>query len=164
MWEKKIFHPGLKAFRVIRAADQATVELRSQLQIELWDERWRKIQLAGAKRKREEEAARVSFQKKELALQRTLEAEQQLDSLTRILQDGIEIDHVLDWEKLKDRSPFPEPRPEPRAPVSGPPAPKPDSPEFSPHLTFIDRLVPAGDRASLLRRNGGIWMLRASGA
>jgi restriction system protein len=143
MWEKKIFHPGLKAFRIMRAADQATVELRSQLQIELWDERWRKIQLAAAKRKKEEDAARVSFQKKELALQRTREAELQLDSLTRILRDGIEIDHVLDWEKLKDRSPFPEPKPEPREPLSDLPAPQPNSPEFSPRLTFIDRLIPS---------------------
>ena len=127
MWEKQIFHPGLKVFRVIRGGDQGAVELMAKLQTELWDERWRKIQLANAKRRKEEEAARVSFQQKELALQRTREAERLLDSLTRILRDGIEIDHVLDWEKLKDRSPFSEPKPEPREQLSGWPAPQPDS-------------------------------------
>jgi restriction system protein len=143
MWEKQIFHPGLKVFRVIRGGDQGAVELMAKLQTELWDERWRKIQLANAKRKKEEEAARVSFQQKELALQRTREAERLLDSLIRILRDGIEIDHVLDWEKLKDRSPFSEPKPEPREQLSGWPAPQPDSVMFSPRLTFVDWLIPS---------------------
>lgn len=142
MWEKQIFHPGLKAFRVIRGGDQATVELMAKFQTDLWDERWRKIQLASAKRKNEEEVARVTFQQKELALQRTREAERLLDSLARILRDGIEIDHVLDWEKLKDRSPFSEPKPEVPEQLSGWPAPQPDSVMFSPDLTFMDRLIP----------------------
>ena len=138
---KEVFHPGLKAFRIIRAGDQATVEMRAQLQVELWDQRWRKIQLADAKRKKEEETARVSSQKKELAHQRTVEAERLADSLTRILRDGIEIDHVLDWNHLKDMSPFSEPKPEPQELLSRLPAPSPGSPEFSPRLAFVDRLI-----------------------
>jgi hypothetical protein len=78
--EKQMFHPGLKTFRVLRRGDQANVELMAKFQTDLWDERWRKIELANAKRQKEEEAAKVSFQKKELALQRTREAERLLDS------------------------------------------------------------------------------------
>jgi hypothetical protein len=90
----------LKTFRVIRATDKATLELKARLQAEAWDERWRKILAAQAKRKKWDDAARQSFQKKELALQRTREVEQQQSDLSKILAEGIETDHVLDWETL----------------------------------------------------------------
>jgi hypothetical protein len=64
VWEKKIFHAGLKAYRVVGGPDQATVEFKSQLQTQAWDDRWHKIQLSVAKRKKQDEAAAASFQKK----------------------------------------------------------------------------------------------------
>ena len=113
VWEKKIFHAGLKAYRVVRGPDAATVEFRAQLQTQAWDDRWRTLQLADAKRKKQEEMAAVSFQKKELALRRTREIEQSLEHLTTILRDGIEIDHTFDWDSLKDCSSFLEAPPTP---------------------------------------------------
>lgn len=143
MWEKKIFHPGLKAFRTVRGADKTTVEFIAQVQMEAWEERWRKIQLSEAKRRKEEEAARIDFQKKELALQRTREAERRLDALARILLDGIEIDHVLDWETLKQRAEFSE-APPVRPPLQlPPPSPRPEENRFLPRLTLIDWLIPS---------------------
>jgi restriction system protein len=142
MWEKRIFHPGLKAFRVIRGANQATVELKARLQTDIWNERWRKIELANSKRLKEEEVAKARFQQKDLALQRTREAERHLNSLTTILRDGIEIDHVLDWEHLKDRSPFSDPEPKEPQYLSSLPAPLRGSPEFVPQLSLADYLVP----------------------
>ena len=143
MWEKRIFHPGLKTFRVIRGAEQATVELKAKLQTDIWDERWQKIQLANSKRQKEDEVAKARFQQKELALQRTREAEKQLDSLTCILRDGIEIDHVLDWEQLKDKASFSEPKPEQPQHLSSSPPPLRGSAEFLPQLSLVDRLVPS---------------------
>ncbi len=43
MLEKRIFHPGLKTFRVVRGTDNRTVEFLANWQMEAWDERWRKI-------------------------------------------------------------------------------------------------------------------------
>ena len=143
MWEKRIFHPQLKTFRVIRGNDKATVELRADLQMEAWNARWQKLEAAASKKAMEEAAARISFQKKDLALKRTREAGERLAALTRLLADGLEIDHVLDWEKLKDRSAFPEPKPEPPKATPAPPAPRADSPSFSPRMTWLDRLVPS---------------------
>jgi restriction system protein len=88
MWEKRISHPGLKTFRVIRGMDQSVVELKAKLQAEIWDERWRKILRANEKREKDEEIARTRFQQKEFALQRTREAEEQRDSLTRLVSVG----------------------------------------------------------------------------
>jgi restriction system protein len=141
VWEKKVFHPGLKTFRIIRGSDNGTVELRAKLQMEAWNTRWEKIQQATAKKAKEEASARISFQRKHLALKRTREAEERLNALGRILRDGIEIDHVLDWEKLKDRSPFSEPEPKPPEVSFSLQPPESDSSAFSPNLRFIDRLI-----------------------
>ena len=78
MWEKRILHPGLKTFRVIRGIDRATVELRAELQMDAWNARWKKIEDAAAKKAKEEEKARVFVGMKELAFKRTREAEQQI--------------------------------------------------------------------------------------
>jgi restriction system protein len=142
-WEKKIYHPGLKTFRIIKGNDPGIVELRAKLQLEAWDIRFQKIEQAAAKKAREEAAARINFQKKDLATNRTREAAERLSALGRILGDGIEIDHAFDWENLKDRSPFSEPQPQSPEPSFSPPAPIPNSPAFSPRLTFIDRLIPS---------------------
>jgi restriction system protein len=142
IWEKRISHPGLKMFRVVRGRDPATVELMANLQLQRWEERWGKIELASSKRRKEEEAAKVSFQKKELALLRTREAERQQKALEQILLDGIEVDSVLDWEKLKDRSGFSEPQPTGKSPIVGMPEPRNDAVEFRPVLNLLDRLIP----------------------
>jgi restriction system protein len=146
LWERRISHPGLKAVRVIRGANLATVELMAKFQLEKWEERWRKIQAANVKKQKEDKAAELNFQKKELALKRTREAEQAHKAITQILRDGIEIDHVVDWESLKDRSPFSEPKPQGPEPLLGSPPPEQTSSPFLPHFTAFDWIVP-GRRA-----------------
>jgi restriction system protein len=143
IWEKRISHPGLKTFRIIKGRDPATVELMANLQLQRWEERWAKIELANSKRRREEESAKVSFQRKELALLRTREAERQQKALEQILRDGIEVDAVLDWEKLKDRSSFAQPQPTGKPPILGTPEPRQDAIEFQPVLNLLDRLIPS---------------------
>lgn len=143
IWERRISHPGLKMFRIVRGRDPATVDLMANLQLQRWEERWAKLELANSKRRKEEESAKVSFQKKELALQRTREAERQQKALEQILRDGIEVDSVLDWEKLKDRSGFSEPQPTGKLPIAGMPEPRKDAVEFQPVLNLLDRLIPS---------------------
>jgi hypothetical protein len=98
VWRNTIYHEGLKASRVIRGESQAEVQLKAQLQMEAWNQRWQRIQQAEAKRLTIQESARVSYQKKELAAQRTREAQVLIAALGTILKDGIELDHTLDWE------------------------------------------------------------------
>lgn len=64
MLEKRVFHPGLKTFRVVRGTDPTTVDFLAKWQMEAWEERWRKIQTAAEKRSRDEQAASQSSGKK----------------------------------------------------------------------------------------------------
>jgi hypothetical protein len=123
VWRKTIYHPELKASRVIRGQTQAELEIKARLQFEAWNQKLQKIQLAVAKRRGSEKAARLSSQKKELAAQRTCEAQKELTALENLLKDGIEIDQVFDWDSLKSRNPFPIPRPVPPSPDPIPPRP-----------------------------------------
>jgi hypothetical protein len=81
------------------------------LRCEAWDQRWAKIEQAQARRDEKEHTLLRLSQKAELALQHTRDVEAELTSLQRILRDGIEVDHVLEWDALKDQSLFTTPRP-----------------------------------------------------
>lgn len=121
LWRKTIYHRGLKASRVVRGSTSQEVDLRAQLQLDAWDQRWRKAQQSAAKLELRQQAALAGSGKKELALQRTREAEAELAALGNILREGIETDHVLDWDSLKSHAPFSTPRPKaaPSVPAPG---------------------------------------------
>src|ERR1039458_6727890 len=40
MWEVRVQHEGLKAYRVVRGATQQEAELKARLQVAAWNERW----------------------------------------------------------------------------------------------------------------------------
>jgi len=143
VWRKAIFHPELKASRVVRGETREEVEVRAQLQMDSWNQRWRAIVETAAKREQREKSALTVSRKKELALQRTREAQEELTALDNILKEGIEIDHVVDWDSLKSRSPFSVPRPEAPSPTPIPPPPAPQNLVFHPSLTFWDKLIPS---------------------
>lgn len=143
VWRKTIYHRELKASRVLRGETQAEVEFKAQLQLEAWSQKWQKIQQADAKRRESEKAALRSFQQKELAAERTREAQEQIAGLNTILKDGIEVDHVLDWDSLKDRSAFSVPIPTCPTPGQIPREPQPRDPVFQPRLSLVDRLIPS---------------------
>lgn len=42
MWEKRITHPGLNAYRVVRGQSQYDVEMKALAQEAVWAERWLK--------------------------------------------------------------------------------------------------------------------------
>jgi restriction system protein len=143
VWTKSIYHPGLKAHRLLRGPTEEIVELKARLQCEAWDQRWAKIEQAQARRDEKEHTLLRLSQKAELALQRTRDVEAELTSLQRILRDGIEVDHVLEWDALKDQSLFTTPRPAMLEPQSVPRPPDMTDAQFQPRLSFLDRLLPS---------------------
>lgn len=142
MWRKTIYHRELKASRVVRGETREEVELRAQFQIDAWNQRWQAVQQTAATREKRQKAALSSFGKKELALQRTREAQKELAALGNILRDGVEQDHMVDWDSLKSRSPFSVSRPQTPVPDPIPPPPAPRNPDFHPTLSFWDKLIP----------------------
>jgi restriction system protein len=142
VWRKTIYHRELKASRVVRGETREEVELRAQFQIDAWNQRWQAVQQTAATREKRQKAALSSFGKKELALQRTREAQKELAALGNILRDGVEQDHMVDWDSLKSRSPFSVSRPQTPVPDPIPPPPAPRNPDFQPTLSFWDKLIP----------------------
>jgi restriction system protein len=146
VWRRTIYNNDLKVSRVIRGDSQQEVDYKALLQINAWNERWEKIQQSLAKRQQVQKAALRLSQKKELALQRTHEAQQKLTALGSILREGIEIDHIVNWESLKDRTSFSVQYPKAVAPDILPEKPLATNPIFQPTLTLLDKLIPARRR------------------
>jgi predicted RecB family nuclease len=44
MWEKRIIHEGLHAFRVVRGQTQEEVAIKARLQVAAWADTWRRRQ------------------------------------------------------------------------------------------------------------------------
>lgn len=148
-YQMEIWHDGLKKHRIIRGESEGVVRLKAKLQGEEWMERWaiqssredeRSVKLAG-KRQIEE--------RKSVAAERSAEAQNALSGLSTILVHTLSVDDKIDWDSLKDKKSFGEPRPRPTSP---PPAPTAPVPPVEPHpldfayvpkLGLLDRLIRA---------------------
>jgi restriction system protein len=144
MYEMRIQHPGLKAFRVIRDFDQRIVELRAQLQLQAWDDRWTRVQEAESKRRLWQQASWDVAANKQLAATRTSDAQRAIAEVEGILRDGIELDHRVDWELLKDKTAFNTQPPLPPQAKQIPTPPRTE--EFAPRLAWFQRLIPVLQR------------------
>ena len=137
MWEITLQHDGLKKHRVIKGQDQRVVEEKARLQEEAWEEQWeRKLEAEERRQERQERA-----EKKEVALERTEEAQSALGSLELTLAHTLDIDDAIDWESLKDKRVFPMEQP------ASPPEPRmtepsPNDPQFQPKYGLLDYLIP----------------------
>ena len=71
-----------------------------------------------------------------------MEAQQALDDLEHLLSSVLEEDHTIDWDRLKNRSPYPisAPTRRPDEPISK--EPNISDPVFRPPLNFLTRLIP----------------------
>lgn len=135
----EVWHDGLMKHRVIKGTDLSVVKRKVHLQVAEWDEKWSHISARDQDRRDKEG-------KKQLAAERTAEAQRELDRLQSILADTLKVNDVVDWEKLKDKSTFTESKPlrqkEHEPHMTGlPPEPRADSPKYQPKLGVLDRLI-----------------------
>jgi restriction system protein len=102
-----------------------------------------------------EQLGRLVESRKEIALERTTEAQHLLETLRNILIAGIEPDPTLDWDQLKIRTPFPV-----RAPAKpvvteslGEPIPAPNrfDRRYQIRFSLLDRLIASKERNQALR-------------
>jgi restriction system protein len=141
MYEVEIRHEGLGAYRHIRGSNNLVVMRKAQAQQQAWEERWQKQQEREAitnerlaKREQVEEG-------REEARERREEAELALSGIDETLKSALDRNAALDWESLKDCSPFPMPKPRTPAPESTPVEPRLTEARFQPSLGLLDRLV-----------------------
>jgi restriction system protein len=137
MWEYRVQHAGLKAYRVVRGVTQEEAALKANLLIAAWDERWERTQSALKARQEKLKKTWDRDANKNAALNRTAELEEQRITLETILAAGLQ-EQPFQWSSLKDTLAFTQPRPkEPVAPD------KPEEPNlnaFAQQLTLLDRI------------------------
>jgi len=136
----EVYHQGLNRHRLIRGQDAKVVHAKMDHQAAEWDALWEKKvaakrQMTMAERKKEEAADRTS------GAQRTLQA------LREVLSSFLSESKEVDWEALKDETPFPRPAPaapkRPSRPEQDPipEAPSRTSPEYQPKFGILDKLI-----------------------
>lgn len=143
----ELWHDGLKKHRLIRGESESIVKLKATLQVEEWEERWAVVDARDQDRSRKAAGKRQQEEQKALAAERTTEAQQELDGLSSLLKATLSVNDAINWENLKDKTPFPEKKPTPRPPLSEPTlAPLPREPKsldskYVPSLGILDRLL-----------------------
>ena len=132
MFERRISHEGLKAYRVVRGSTGYDVQLKAEYQLQIWNDRWRSKQTRSERVFGKERAI-------SLAQQRTEQARAELDRLAAILSRALERRGFC-WDTLKDRAVFSE-----MQPVGPPESRIPFAPIryfFRAQLSVFDKLVP----------------------
>lgn len=134
----EVRHRKLKKFQVVRDHDDTVVMKKARAKAAQWDEMWARRSATEAKKK-------GISDKKELAAQRTSEAQGEIERLERTLEHTLTVDDRLVWDSLKDLSVLPDPRPpkplNPSAPTEPEISPEPEPFLFEPKLTFLDKLI-----------------------
>lgn len=130
MYEVEIRHEGLGAYRHGRGSNYHVVRQKAEAQQRVWEERWRKQQ------------QKVTITNKKLqAEERKADAELALAAIRNTLRSALERDPTLDWEGLKDHSPFPRQKPRPPTAEALPIEPDFANARYRASLGLLDRLV-----------------------
>ncbi|WP_330114891.1 restriction endonuclease [Pseudomonas sp. JS3066] len=145
----ELWHDGLNKHRMIRGESVAIVRMKASLQVDEWDQRWQVLE-ERRRQKADKDANRLQQEEnKAEAAERTLEAQQELEGLAGILRATIDVDDTLDWDSLKDRTPFPEAKPilgkQPPEPKMAtlPPEPSHLDQKYNPKLGILEWLIPS---------------------
>ena len=107
----ELWHDGLKKHRLIRGESESMVRLKTTLQVEEWEARWAIIDARVLERSQKLAGKRQIEENKSLALERTAEAQQEIEVLNSLLKATLNVNDAIDWEKLKDKTPYPEKKP-----------------------------------------------------
>jgi len=163
MWEIKIKHEGLHAYRNVRGASKEEAETKARLQIEAWNLRWKRLLDAEATRQERlkkrgwaDKQSDIDKRAKEHAVALTKEAEATLDGLRGLLSRTLGQAHSFNWDSLKDTSRFEKVEPTPSVLEDYPAEPLITEPQFTPlpvpvTVNFFDWFLP-GVRAGKLAR------------
>jgi restriction system protein len=143
----ELWHDGLKKHRLIRGESESIVNRKAILQAEDWESRWVVVDARELGRSQKVAGKRQLEESKSIAAERTTEAQKELERLNLLLNETLAIDDAVDWEGLKDKTPFLEESPSmpsmPREPVL---APMPREPrrvdqKYIPKLGILDKLI-----------------------
>lgn len=129
----ELWHDGLKKHRLIRGESESIIKLKATLQTEEWEKRWAVIDAREQERSQKAAGKRQQEERKALAAERTAEAQQELDGLSSLLKATLNVDDTVNWESLKDKTPFPE-----NKPILPPASPEPTLPSLPREPSSLD--------------------------
>jgi restriction system protein len=136
----EVWNRGLNKHRLIRGPDREVIKAKVLCQVAEWNEQWAKR--AAAKRQ-----MTMAERHKEEAAERTAEAQGALQALREVLSSSLSDSKALDWEALKDRTPFPKLTPgAPNRPSRPTQDPIPEAPSrtferYRPQIGLLDKLI-----------------------
>jgi restriction system protein len=142
----EMWHDGLNKHRMIRGESEAVVKMKATLQTQEWESRWETIQTKNNALDAKMRGRQAVEQRKNLAVERTEEAQAILHSLEATLKHTLNINDAIDWERLKDKTPFPEKKPAAPKKCSPPQLsslaekPNPESLRYRPKLGLFDSI------------------------
>lgn len=139
----EVSHKGLNKHRIVTGSTEAEAGRKADALAAQWDEMWeRKCRQEEKQREKERRAAKQESHKAE-ANERTTAALNTLSALDSILVDALELDHIVQWDQLKDHCEFAEPQPKPPAQPLDEEKPDPNGLEYAPKLGILGRVVPS---------------------
>ena len=127
MWQVEVRHKELNKFRLVRGRDKYVVEQTAAALKASWDEIWR--------RRQEKE------DKKQVAIDRTIEAQDTIEGIKNTLQHTLSINDTIDWDSLLDRSKYPKAMPQNPKLVTVPIEPQEGG--FIPSINFFINMFPS---------------------
>lgn len=145
----ELWHSGLNKHRIIRGESVSIVKMKASLQVSEWDERWAVVESRDQARADKTATKLQLAENKALAAERTQEAQQELDQLAGLLKATLDVDDTLNWDDLKDKTPFPERKPvKPKAPPSPsmgkvPMEPAAQDYKYRPKLGILEWIIPS---------------------
>ena len=146
-YEITISHKGLNRIQVVKSDDPDVAKQKAMAKLYQWEEMWIRREVAERARTEKEEKAAKIEDCNQIAIERTRNAEEQLDDLNQILIHTLDIDDTIDWESLKNYSEFPTSRPQqpdlPRKPtsLSIPDKPLPSDEVYQPKFGLLDKVI-----------------------
>jgi restriction system protein len=141
MWEVRIQHEGLRAFRVLKGPTQADAQWKATAQLRLWDARWSALQRAESARNDLLTRQMLALHGRRTAARFTAEAAARNLALESILAASLQRGLFFQWDLLKDQTVFAAP-PIPLDPPRTPP-PQLLKELYAPQLTALDKFHPA---------------------
>ena len=143
----ELWHDGLKKHRVIRDGSQEIARRKAELQVNEWHSRWSAVATRQGELARRVFGRQRQEDRRALAIEQTTDAQSEFDQLSKLLAFTLSVSDAIDWEKLKDKSLFPESQPildslpsEPKLPTL-PNEPVATDAMYQPALGILDKLM-----------------------
>ncbi|MGD7023606.1 restriction endonuclease [Rossellomorea vietnamensis] len=153
IYETEVRHTGLNKYRVIKGDNHYVVEQKAKAQIKQWNDQWETKRAAEEKRKDRDSIAREKEAKKELALEKTNEAEENIKFIENTLLYTLGVDDKIDWEELKEKRDYGIKPPTQPKYKSIPKEPMKGSAKYQPQLGVLDKIFTSKGQKKIEEKN-----------